>query len=110
MNSLLKVHSLLFAFTLVSVAAPAFAITRIGNSKALQVASSVCQGKVFPDKLCSMIHCTDASAPLVSPNTTESLDSIKSLSDKDRLISSIFEVASMGDGRQICDKGTGKCK
>lgn len=47
MNSLLKVHSLLIAATLISAAAPASAITRIGNAVTPQIASCVCQGKVF---------------------------------------------------------------
>jgi hypothetical protein len=75
MNSLLKVHSLLFAFTLVSVAAPAFAITRIGNSKALQVASCTCQGKVFPDRLCPMIRCTDETASSSGKQVSETASS-----------------------------------
>lgn len=38
MNSLLKVRSLLFAFTLISAAVPASAITCIGNAEAPHVA------------------------------------------------------------------------
>jgi len=110
MNTPLKVHSLLIAATLISAAGPASAITRIGNAEAPQVASCVCQGKVFPDRLCPLIHCTDASASVVPPETTDSLDSNKDSSSKDRLIRSIFEIASIGNDRQICDKGTGRCK
>lgn len=39
MNSLLKVRSLLFAFTLISATSPASAITRIGNAEAPPIAS-----------------------------------------------------------------------
>ena len=60
-HSYLRSQSLLFAITLIS-AAPASAITRIGNAAAPQAASCVCQGKVFPERLCPMIHCIDAVA------------------------------------------------
>lgn len=74
----LRSHSLLFALTLISAAAPASAITRIGNAAAPQAASCVCQGQVFPERLCPMIHCIDAVAStsaeqasdIVSPTTS----------------------------------------
>lgn len=76
--SLFKVHSLLFAVTLISAAAPASAIIRIGNAEAPQVTSCVGQGKVFPERLCSMIHCIDEvtstsaeqASDIISPTTT----------------------------------------
>lgn len=108
--SIFKVQSLLVAVTLISAAAPASAITRLGNAEASQVPSCVCQGKVFPDRVCPMIHCTDASASVASAATIDSFGSDKASKAKDSLIRSIFEIASIGNDRQICDKGTGKCK
>lgn len=75
MTSLFKVHSLLFAATLISAATPASAITRIGNAAYLQVTSCVCQGKVFPERLCPMIYCIDEVA---STSTEQASDIISS--------------------------------
>ncbi|BAY42244.1 hypothetical protein NIES2111_66400 (plasmid) [Nostoc sp. NIES-2111] len=59
MNTPLKVNSLLIAVTLISAAAPASAITQIGNAKAPQIAICVCQEKTFSDRFCPRIHCVD---------------------------------------------------
>jgi len=75
MNSLLKVHSLLFVVTLFSAAAPASAIVRIGNSEVPQIVSCTCQGKVFPDRLCPMIHCTDETASSSEKQVSETASS-----------------------------------
>ena len=79
--SLCQVRSLLFAVTLISAAAPASAITHIGNAEASQTASCVCQGKIFPERLCPMIHCIDEvafasveqSSNITSPTTSSAV-------------------------------------
>lgn len=78
MSSLFKVHSLLFAATLISAATPASAITRIGNAAYLQAASCVCQGKVFPERLCPMIHCIDEVASTSTEQASDIISPITS--------------------------------
>ncbi|MBD1935595.1 MULTISPECIES: hypothetical protein [Cyanophyceae] len=78
MNIPLNVHCLLIAATLISAADPASAITPIGNAANPQVTSCVCQGKVFSERLCPMIHCIDEVASTSTEQASDIISPITS--------------------------------